>query len=66
MPTRKKHPKHAADDVKTDPIPPLPPAQTALEPQRQQALSRFIEAFRKAVVAALDLADTAAAKVTRL
>ena len=55
MPTRKKSPKKSGSEEPS----------SALEPLRPAALSRFIEAVRKAVNAALDLADAAADAVTK-
>jgi len=70
MPKHKKPPKKSESEAVVE-----PPTQeksdlvrsspSAVEPQRQLALSRFVEAIRKAVGAALDLADAAADAVTK-
>ena len=70
MPTRKKSPKKSGSEEVVQPQTEqksdlVRPSQSAVEPQHQPALSRFIEAVRKAVNAALDLADAAADAVTK-
>jgi hypothetical protein len=73
MPKRKKSPKDSRSEQvvepqtheQSDPAPPSLPSSSALELHRAPALSRFIEAVRKAVGAALDLADAAADAVTK-
>ena len=65
MPKRKKASKDSGSEHVVEPQPSLP-SPSALELHRAPAVARFIEAVRKAVIAALDLADAAAAKVTRL
>jgi len=63
MPKRKQSPKQSGSAAAVEPQP-LPPS-SALEPLRPAALERFIEAVRRAVNAALDLADAAADAVTK-
>jgi len=62
MPTRKQSPRKSGSEEVVEVV---RPSDSAVEPQHQPALSRFIEAVRKAVNAALDLADAAADAVTK-
>jgi len=64
MPKRKK-PSQDSTQEQSDPVPSSLPSPAALELHRSPAVARFIEAVRKAVGAALDLADAAADAVTR-
>ena len=64
MPKRKKPLKDSGSEDVMEPQPSLP-SSSVLELHRAPALERFIDAVRKAVNAALDLADAAADAVTK-
>ena len=63
MPKRKQSPKKSGSEAVAKPQRLVP--SSALEPLRPVVLSRFIEAVRNGVNAALDLADAAADALTK-
>ncbi|HKC42124.1 MAG TPA: hypothetical protein VKC15_21455 [Gemmatimonadales bacterium] len=63
MPKRKQPPKKPAQTKQKADL--VRPSDSAVESQSPAALSRFIEVVRKAVNAALDLADAAADAVRK-